>query len=59
MRCRGEQKAWRARDSVRKRFLMTRKIEQYLDLFAAFEPRCTPDPRRLAALGAGAAGRPR
>jgi len=49
----------RARDSVRKRFLMTRKIEQYLDLFAAFEPRCTPDPRRLAALGAGAAGRPR
>jgi trehalose synthase len=45
----------RARDTVRSRSLMTRKIEQYLDLFAAFEPRCAPDPRRLAALGAGAA----
>jgi trehalose synthase len=44
----------RARDTVRGRFLMTRKVEQYLDLFAAFEPRCTPDRRRLAALGTGA-----
>lgn len=43
----------RARDTVRERFLMTRKVEQYLDLFAAFEPRCVPDRRRLAALGAG------
>lgn len=49
----------RARDTVRERFLMTRKLEQYLDLFAAFEPRCPPDPRRLASLDAGAAGRAR
>ena len=43
----------RARDTVRERFLLTRKVEQYLDLFAAFEPRCAPDRRRLAALGVG------
>lgn len=49
----------RARDTVRERFLMTRKLEQYLDLFAAFEPRCPPDPRRLAALDAGAVGNAR
>lgn len=42
----------RARDTVRERFLMTRKVEQYLDLFAAFELRRPPDPRQLAALGA-------
>ena len=42
----------RARQTVRERFLLTRKIEQCLDLFAAFEPRCNPDPRKLAALGA-------
>lgn len=45
----------RARETVRERFLITRKLEQYLDLFAAFEPRCAPDPRRLKALGAGTA----
>ncbi len=28
-----------AREAVRTRFLMSRKIEQYLDLFAAFQPR--------------------
>jgi trehalose synthase len=49
----------RARDTVRERFLLTRKIEQYLDLFAAFEPRCAPNHGRLAALGAGTAGRAR
>jgi trehalose synthase len=27
----------RARESVRKRFLLTRYLEQYLDLFSAFE----------------------
>lgn len=29
----------RARRSVAEKFLMTRKVEQYLDLFSAFEPR--------------------
>lgn len=43
----------RARDTVRERFLMTRKLEQYLDLFAAFEPRCAPDPHLLATLFLG------
>ena len=43
----------RARDTVRERFLMTRKVEQYLDLFTAFEPRRAPDRRRLAALNPG------
>ena len=33
---------------------MTRKVEQYLDLFAAFGARCVPDRRRLAGLGTGA-----
>ena len=28
-----------ARESVRRNFLMSRLLEQYLDLFAAFEPR--------------------
>jgi trehalose synthase len=28
----------KARDSVRSRYLLTRLLEQYLDLFASFEP---------------------
>ena len=28
-----------ARESVRRNFLMSRLLEQYLDLFSAFEPR--------------------
>ncbi len=34
-----------ARDTVAKRFLMTRKVENYLDLFSAFEPRFTFNQR--------------
>lgn len=36
----------RARETVRKRFLLTRKVEQYLDLFSGFEPRFTLNHRR-------------
>jgi trehalose synthase len=39
-----------ARETVRERFLMSRKIEQYLDLFAAFEPSFTLNHRRTAPL---------
>jgi len=41
----------RARETVRERFLLTRKIEQFLDLFSAFEPKFNFDHKRLAALG--------
>jgi trehalose synthase len=49
-----------ARETVRKRFLMSRLLEQYLDLFAAFEPRFTlnhVDSARLELLPAKAAAR--
>jgi trehalose synthase len=39
-----------AREVVRERFLLTRKLEQYLDLFSAFEPQFTVDHNRLSAL---------
>jgi len=39
-----------ARDTVRERFLMSRKVEQCLDLFAAFEPTFTLNHRRAGAL---------
>jgi trehalose synthase len=40
-----------ARERVRERFLMSRVLEQYLDLFAAFEPRFGLNNRRDAASG--------
>jgi trehalose synthase len=40
----------KAREVVRERFLLTRKLEQYLDLFSAFEPQFAVDHRRLSAL---------
>jgi trehalose synthase len=51
----------KARESVRSRFLLTRKIEQYLDLFSGFEPRFTLNHRRdlnLATAPSPAGGRP-
>jgi trehalose synthase len=39
-----------ARETVRQRFLLTRKLEQYLDLFSAFEPQFAVNHRRLSAL---------
>ncbi len=36
----------KARETVRDRFLLTRKVEQYLDLFSAFEPRFSLNHRR-------------
>lgn len=50
-----------ARETVRSRFLLTRKIEQYLDLFSGFEPRFTLNHRRdlnLATAPAHASGNP-
>ncbi len=44
-----------ARETVRERFLMSRKVEQYLDLFAAFEPSFGLNHRRAAPLVTGAA----
>jgi len=40
-----------ARETVRQRFLMSRLIEQYLDLFNAFETSFVVNHQRLAALG--------
>ena len=40
-----------ARETVRQRFLMSRLIEQYLDLFSAFETSFAVNHQRLAALG--------
>ncbi len=40
----------KAHKSVRRRFLLTRKIEQYLDLFSAFEPQYAVDRQQLEAL---------
>jgi hypothetical protein len=39
-----------AQETVRERFLLTRKLEQYLDLFSAFEPRFAVNRQRLSAL---------
>lgn len=41
----------RAQKTVRERFLMTRLIEQYLDLFSAFEPNFAVNRQTLEALG--------
>ena len=48
----------RAKETVQKRFLLPRKLEQYLDLFSAFEPRFTVNHQRLAALGLTAVSEP-
>ena len=44
------------RESVQKRFLMSRELEQHLDLASAFEPCFIGNPHRLAALSAAANG---
>ena len=41
----------RARETVRQRFLMSRLIEQYLDLFSAFEATFSLNQQRLSASG--------
>lgn len=51
----------KARETVRNRFLLTRKIEQYLDLFSGFEPHFTLNHRRdlnLATAPVPASGKP-
>jgi trehalose synthase len=48
----------RARESVRERFLMSRLIEQSLDLFSAFETNFSVNRQRLAALSAPASAGP-
>lgn len=48
----------RAQKTVRERFLLTRKIEQYLDLFSAFEPHFAVNQDRLAARGLAGASSP-
>lgn len=40
----------KARQTVRQYFLLTRMIEQYLDLYGAFEPKFTVNPLQLEAL---------
>jgi trehalose synthase len=40
----------KAREVVRERFLLIPKLEQYFDLFSAFEPQFAVDHRRLSAL---------
>jgi len=40
-----------ARDTVREKFLLTRMVEQELDLLSAFEPQFALNHKRLAALG--------
>ncbi|MCO6414518.1 MAG: glycosyltransferase [Thiogranum sp.] len=47
----GKELGRRAYDTVRERFLMTRKVEQYLDLFGAFEPQFEVNRKRLSASG--------
>jgi trehalose synthase len=42
-----------ARESVRKRFLMSRELEQLLDLAGAFEASFTANQQRLAAINLG------
>lgn len=44
----------KAQKTVRQRFLLTRKIEQYLDLFSAFEPNFAANQQRLTALSVAA-----
>lgn len=46
----------RARETVSERFLMTRKIEEYLDLFSAFEPRFSINHRGALSLAVTPAG---
>ncbi|MGE5304520.1 MAG: glycosyltransferase [Alphaproteobacteria bacterium] len=43
-----------ARDTVQKRFLMSRELEQLLDLAGAFQTCFIADPKRLAAVNMGA-----
>jgi trehalose synthase len=45
------------RESVQKRFLMSRELEQHLDLAGAFEPCFTANTQRLAALSVAANSR--
>jgi hypothetical protein len=52
-----EQIARRAHDTVRRRFLMSRLLEQYLDLFSAFEATFTLNHQRLSVLGLPVAGK--
>jgi len=47
-----------AHQSVLDRFLLTRKVEQYLDLFGAFEPKFAINNQRLAQLSLPALTRP-
>jgi trehalose synthase len=44
----------KAQETVRRRFLLSRKIEQYLDLFSAFEPQFSVNQQRLTALSVAA-----
>ncbi|MFZ5558419.1 MAG: glycosyl transferase family 1 [Pseudomonadota bacterium] len=44
-----------ARETVRRRFLLTRLVEQHLGLYDAFEPKFRPDPDRLERIAALAA----
>jgi trehalose synthase len=39
-----------ARETVQKQFLMSRELEQLIDLWSAFEPSFSPNRQRLAAL---------
>jgi trehalose synthase len=45
----------RARETVRQRFLLTRRTEEFLDLFSTFETRFAADRKRVAALAGRAA----
>ena len=47
-----------ARQTVRERFLLTRMVEQELDLLSAFEPQFTLNHKRLSALGRVAPAEP-
>ena len=43
-----------AQKTVKQRFLLSRKIEQYLDLFSAFEPQFSVNQQKLTALSVAA-----
>jgi len=47
-----------ARQIVEDRFLLTRKVEQYLDLYGAFETKFAINSQRLAQLSLPALTRP-
>lgn len=49
----------KARETVRQRFLLTRKLEQYRDLFSAFEPTFAVNHRRLSTLSRPSLATPR